>query len=146
MPSNEFGKSAAQGRPSAAALLLPFQVLLKQCLNKLSIICHHASALSHLLSDLCCLSSVLCPLSFAFPTSEFSNLSSALRHLLFSNNKQPVTNNKFYYFSFADWSRACSRTLAPASQSSHLVFSTSTWLRPPMLGTNTMAVGHTWFM
>ena len=92
-------------------------------------------------SVFCFLPSALCP-----PPSAPGPLSSILRPLSFSNNKQPITNNKFYYFSFADWSRACSRTLAPASQSSHLVFSTSTWLRPPILGTNTMAVGHTWFM
>ena len=43
----------------------------------------------------------------------------------------------------AAWRMHCSRTLTPASQSSHRVFSTSTWLRPPMLGTNIIAVGPT---
>ena len=44
-----------------------------------------------------------------------------------------------YRSSMADSSTQCSRTFAPASQSSQPVFSASTWLRPPMLGTKIMA-------
>jgi hypothetical protein len=141
---NDLGK--AVGRPSAAALKRDTTSInqLRVCKSSGSInavLYHLPSAIYPLSSVVCLLPSVLCLSDFHIPTSAFRLPTSQICPL--SSDLCPLSS---VYFSFADCSRACSRTLAPASQSSHLVFSTSTWLRPPMLGTNTMAVGHTWFM